>query len=299
MRSPTIIAIVMGVATETVDRCPAFSGFCVVTVPPRNSSTWPPTWIWSPLVRRTPTARSIRMPLTLTPLLDVSTTRACESSGSTLISRWLREIGQIVADQDPMRVVHTRAFAAHEEPVQQGPGRLVGAPGVDDDIPEGRAVGHRPPAPRSRGSPWGGGPPRSAPFSQGFSRGQTRIRGVLTRSVRYRLSWGPDRRSGAGETFPLIGTLAGPPTEEPGGDREQPGRALPGYEIGTELGRGAFGVVIAGRHRQLGRDVAIKRLAPGLVEQRRRTDAVPVRSTGPGVHRPPAHRPSVRLRRTR
>jgi len=43
------------------------------------------------------------------------------------------------------------------------------------------------------------------------------------------------------------------------------GVALPGYEIGAELGRGAFGVVIAGRHRQLGREVAIKQLAPGLV----------------------------------
>ena len=43
------------------------------------------------------------------------------------------------------------------------------------------------------------------------------------------------------------------------------GEALPGYEIGAELGRGAFGVVLAGRHRQLGRDVAIKQLAPGLV----------------------------------
>lgn len=41
--------------------------------------------------------------------------------------------------------------------------------------------------------------------------------------------------------------------------------ALPGYEIGAELGRGAFGVVVAGRHRQLGRDVAIKLLSPGLV----------------------------------
>ena len=41
--------------------------------------------------------------------------------------------------------------------------------------------------------------------------------------------------------------------------------ALPSYEIGAELGRGAFGVVLAGRHRQLGRDVAIKQLAPGLV----------------------------------
>jgi serine/threonine-protein kinase len=42
--------------------------------------------------------------------------------------------------------------------------------------------------------------------------------------------------------------------------------ALPGYEIGAELGRGAFGVVLAGRHRQLGREVAIKQLAPGLVQ---------------------------------
>ncbi len=41
--------------------------------------------------------------------------------------------------------------------------------------------------------------------------------------------------------------------------------ALPGYDIGGELGRGAFGIVVAGRHRQLGRDVAIKQLVPGLV----------------------------------
>ena len=36
--------------------------------------------------------------------------------------------------------------------------------------------------------------------------------------------------------------------------------ALPGYEIAGELGRGAGGVVLAGRHRELGREVAIKRL---------------------------------------
>lgn len=42
-------------------------------------------------------------------------------------------------------------------------------------------------------------------------------------------------------------------------------RALANYEIGTELGRGAFGVVLAGRHRQLGREVAIKQLSPRLV----------------------------------
>ena len=36
--------------------------------------------------------------------------------------------------------------------------------------------------------------------------------------------------------------------------------ALPAYEIGDELGRGGWGVVLAGKHRQLGRDVAIKQL---------------------------------------
>ena len=77
------------------------------------------------------------------------------------------------------------------------------------------------------------------------------------------------------------------------------GVALPGYEIGAELGRGAFGVVIAGRHRQLGREVAIKQLSPGLVSDDISALPVPGRSTGPGVDRPPAHRSSVRLRRAR
>src|SRR5947209_2266430 len=36
--------------------------------------------------------------------------------------------------------------------------------------------------------------------------------------------------------------------------------ALPLYEVHGELGRGAWGVVLAARHRQLGRDVAIKQL---------------------------------------
>ncbi|HEU5302666.1 MAG TPA: protein kinase [Acidimicrobiia bacterium] len=36
--------------------------------------------------------------------------------------------------------------------------------------------------------------------------------------------------------------------------------ALPSYEIGGELGRGAMGIVLAGRHRQLDREVAIKQL---------------------------------------
>lgn len=36
--------------------------------------------------------------------------------------------------------------------------------------------------------------------------------------------------------------------------------ALPGYDIGGEIGRGAYGVVVAGRHRRLGRKVAVKQL---------------------------------------
>ncbi|MGE0879985.1 MAG: serine/threonine-protein kinase [Acidimicrobiia bacterium] len=37
-------------------------------------------------------------------------------------------------------------------------------------------------------------------------------------------------------------------------------QALPNYEIGGELGRGAFGVVVEARHRTLGRRVAVKQL---------------------------------------
>jgi serine/threonine protein kinase len=40
--------------------------------------------------------------------------------------------------------------------------------------------------------------------------------------------------------------------------------ALPSYEIGGELGRGGWGVVLAGRHRRLGREVAIKQVAPAF-----------------------------------
>jgi len=49
-------------------------------------------------------------------------------------------------------------------------------------------------------------------------------------------------------------------------DRDLIASALPGYEIGEELGRGSFGVVLGGRHRQLGRQVAIKRLSSSLGE---------------------------------
>jgi serine/threonine protein kinase len=43
-------------------------------------------------------------------------------------------------------------------------------------------------------------------------------------------------------------------------DRDILSAALPSYEIGEQLGRGSFGVVYSGVHRQLGRQVAIKQL---------------------------------------
>lgn len=47
-------------------------------------------------------------------------------------------------------------------------------------------------------------------------------------------------------------------------DRARVEAALPDYELGLELGSGAFGLVVAGRHRRLHRDVAIKILASEL-----------------------------------
>jgi serine/threonine-protein kinase len=44
--------------------------------------------------------------------------------------------------------------------------------------------------------------------------------------------------------------------------------ALPSYEIGSELGRGGMGVVLWGKHRQLGRTVAIKQLPAALAGDR-------------------------------
>jgi serine/threonine protein kinase len=55
---------------------------------------------------------------------------------------------------------------------------------------------------------------------------------------------------------------------------------LPGYEIGAELGRGGYGVLLAGRNRQPGRAVAIKELPPKL-------------ATDPGVRSQSAHRPQA------
>lgn len=47
-------------------------------------------------------------------------------------------------------------------------------------------------------------------------------------------------------------------------ESEQVAAVLPSYEVGEIIGRGGWGVVLEGRHRQLGRDVAIKQLAFGL-----------------------------------
>jgi serine/threonine-protein kinase len=51
-------------------------------------------------------------------------------------------------------------------------------------------------------------------------------------------------------------------------ERSELARAMPAYEIGEVLGRGAFAVVYAARHVQLRREVAIKRLAPDLLRER-------------------------------
>jgi serine/threonine-protein kinase len=47
-------------------------------------------------------------------------------------------------------------------------------------------------------------------------------------------------------------------------DRARLAAALPNYEIGEQLGKGGWGVVYSGRHRQLGREVAIKQLPQGF-----------------------------------
>jgi serine/threonine protein kinase/N-acetylneuraminic acid mutarotase len=47
-------------------------------------------------------------------------------------------------------------------------------------------------------------------------------------------------------------------------DRERLVAVLSAYEVGEELGRGTCGVVLQGRHRQLGRLVAIKQLPPTI-----------------------------------
>jgi serine/threonine-protein kinase len=43
-------------------------------------------------------------------------------------------------------------------------------------------------------------------------------------------------------------------------DRDRAATALPAYDVGGEIGRGGWGAVLTGRHRQLGREVAIKQL---------------------------------------
>jgi serine/threonine-protein kinase len=50
-------------------------------------------------------------------------------------------------------------------------------------------------------------------------------------------------------------------------DRELIARALPGYAIGDEIGRGGWGVVLRAEHRQLGRTVAVKQLPRALAAE--------------------------------
>ncbi|MBI2169698.1 MAG: serine/threonine protein kinase [Actinobacteria bacterium] len=50
-------------------------------------------------------------------------------------------------------------------------------------------------------------------------------------------------------------------------EQEQIAAALGDYEVGEELGRGGFGRVLAGHHRHLDRDVAIKVLPPILADK--------------------------------
>ena len=45
-----------------------------------------------------------------------------------------------------------------------------------------------------------------------------------------------------------------------GPDQQRVAEALPLYDVQGELGRGAWGIVLAGRHKSLNRDVAIKQL---------------------------------------
>ena len=47
-------------------------------------------------------------------------------------------------------------------------------------------------------------------------------------------------------------------------DLNRVAQALPNYEITGELGRGSWGVVLEGRHKQLGRAVAVKQLPPAF-----------------------------------
>src|SRR5215469_12637269 len=47
-------------------------------------------------------------------------------------------------------------------------------------------------------------------------------------------------------------------------DRELLGSLLPAYDIGDIVGRGSWGYVVSGQHRQLDRQVAIKQLPANL-----------------------------------
>src|SRR3954468_16968553 len=73
----------------------------------------------------------------------------------------------------------------------------------------------------------------------------------------------PIKSPSGGHTIPFTMTGGARPEE-----RSELARAMPAYEIGEVLGRGAFAVVYAARHVRLHREVAVKRLAPELLRER-------------------------------
>ena len=72
--------------------------------------------------------------------------------------------------------------------------------------------------------------------------------------------------------------------------------ALPGYEVSSIIGRGVFGTVYGGVHRQLGRRVAVKLLRAETNEGNLR-ERFFQEARGRCLARRCAHRAGVRLRR--
>ena len=174
MRSPTIIAIVMGVATETVDRCTVLSGLVHGYAPPRNSRTWLPTWIWSPAVER-----DAHGALDAYAVDPDAVARRVDDDGPRLLGvhpdlEMVAGHGQIVAEQDPMRIVHARALASDEEPVEEGAGSLARTPGSTTISANGSPSPIAAPASSSRG----GSAPRSSPGASGID--DDRLPGLCT-----------------------------------------------------------------------------------------------------------------------